>query len=82
MDWHLHAVEAELRRVEAFLQEIMPQQLSDKELLTRFMAWIGEKVNADGIPEEIHERYEIANPSWMFVAGLKRYWQKFRAGTA
>ena len=29
-----------------------------------------------GVGEEMRKRYETANPSWMSVAGLMRYWSK------
>jgi len=29
-----------------------------------------------GLGEETIDRYEAANPAWMSVAGLLRYWKK------
>lgn len=77
--WHLEAIERELDRVEAFLEEVMPQDPDDTELHELLMDWVRRQAQADGVSEAVHQAYETANPSWMSVAGLRRYWRKFRA---
>jgi len=79
VDWHLGAIERELNRVEAFLEEVMPQEPTETEFHEMLMEWVRRQAQADGVSEEVHRLYETANPSWMSVAGLMRYWRKFRA---
>lgn len=41
-----------------------------------FMQFVEKRMRANGCPEELIPLYEYANPSWMSVAGLLRYWKK------
>ena len=47
-----------------------------QELITPdFMAYTKSQLQDSGVSEEDIQRYEYANPSWMSVAGLLRYWK-------
>jgi len=41
-----------------------------------FQAYAHQQLQDAGIPKEDLPRYEKANPSWMSVVGLMRYWSK------
>jgi hypothetical protein len=43
------------------------------------MAYTRRQVLAEGLHSEQIQTYELANPSWMSVNGLLRYW-KLKAG--
>ena len=40
------------------------------------MDHVAGQLRAAGLDDEEIQRYEAANPSWMSVAGLVRYWKK------
>ncbi len=42
----------------------------------KFQAYVAEQLRTHGIEGELAARYESANPAWMSVAGLLRYWSK------
>ncbi len=47
------------------------------EIVPKFQAYVAEQLKAAGVTTEAElEKYEKANPSWMSVAGLMRYWKK------
>ncbi|MCC5937215.1 MAG: MBL fold metallo-hydrolase [Lunatimonas sp.] len=41
----------------------------------RFMEFTRAQMNSLGVSEAVQSLYEYANPSWMSVAGLMRYWK-------
>lgn len=47
-----------------------------KEVAPLFMDYVQKQYREDGLSEEEAKVYELANPSWMSVAGLMRYWRK------
>ena len=50
--------------------------LTAEEITPVFMEYTGYQLKVQGVNEEGIKRYEAANPSWMSVAGLIRYWKK------
>jgi glyoxylase-like metal-dependent hydrolase (beta-lactamase superfamily II) len=42
----------------------------------RFQAYVAEQLRQQGLDEHGVQQYEAANPAWMSVAGLLRYWKK------
>jgi|GEM_PF-4535603 len=46
-------------------------------MLKRFGDFVREHLVEDGLEEKELEQYEIANPVYMSVSGLTRYWTKF-----
>lgn len=47
-----------------------------KEVIPLFMDFVGQRLTKAGVPGTEVKVYEAANPAWMSVAGLMRYWQK------
>jgi len=45
------------------------------EITPEFMEYTKNQLKTSGVPDEDIQRYEYANPSWMSVAGLLRYWK-------
>jgi len=54
----------------------MDEELSQEEMIPLFMAHTASQLRAGGLSDEDIVLYEAANPSWMSVAGLVRYWEK------
>lgn len=47
-----------------------------KEIIPEFEAYVRNQLIKHGMDEEGLKKYESANPSWMSVTGLMRYWKK------
>lgn len=47
-----------------------------EELTSEFVEYTNNQLRAAGASEETVKKYEAANPPWMSVAGLIRYWKK------
>lgn len=52
------------------------ENANKKEVAPKFQEYVAQQLAGYGITEEVIKKYETANPSWMSVAGLMRYWQK------
>lgn len=46
------------------------------ELVPEFKAYAAQQLREKGLSEYAINQYEAANPAWMSVAGLMRYWKK------
>jgi glyoxylase-like metal-dependent hydrolase (beta-lactamase superfamily II) len=53
-------------------------QTPSEEISPLFQAWVKSELESFGLDEIVSERYEAANPAFMSVAGLLRYWKKKR----
>lgn len=58
--------------IKPFFESNTPQS----EVVPQFQEYVNKQLLANGVKEEDLQRYEGANPAWMSVAGLYRYWQK------
>lgn len=54
----------------------MEQEGSIDSMTPVFQSYVAEQLRSHGCNQEEIDRYEAANPSWMSVAGLARYWSK------
>lgn len=73
---HLQQLE---KRLEAWANWIKPHWEAGRkpaEVTPAFQAYVKDDLTASGVTETGVEQYEAANPSWMSVAGLMRYWRK------
>jgi glyoxylase-like metal-dependent hydrolase (beta-lactamase superfamily II) len=50
--------------------------MSADEITPLFIEYTADQFRRKGVSDHDVERYEAANPSWMSVAGLIRYWKK------
>lgn len=73
---HLSALENILDDWAAWIKKQMQAGLSNEEMVPLFMAYTADQLREAGLGEPTIELYEAANPSWMSVAGLVRYWTK------
>lgn len=52
-----------------------------QDITPKFLAYTNEQLKVAGVTDEIElKKYEAANPPYMSVAGLMRYWQKKSEG--
>ncbi|HMQ46514.1 MAG TPA: MBL fold metallo-hydrolase [Saprospiraceae bacterium] len=73
---HLDALEAELLSWANWIKPYYDQQADPDWLTPKFQAFVQDALVKRGVDAADLELYENANPSWMSVAGLLRYWSK------
>lgn len=74
---HLNDLEKRLLDRAAWVKPYFDAQQSPQEITPKFQQYVQKELMASGVKgEEQLRQYENANPSWMSVAGLLRYWQK------
>jgi glyoxylase-like metal-dependent hydrolase (beta-lactamase superfamily II) len=72
---HLNELEAMLDNWADWMKDYHENPADQKEVTQKFMAYTQGQLTSQGLDQEIIQRYEYANPSWMSVAGLLRYWK-------
>lgn len=77
---HLEAVSELLDQSAAFVRDRMQTGVERDVLIQQYSAWSHERARTHGLSEQDLEKYELANPTFMSVDGLIRYWRK--RGTA
>lgn len=77
-NWHsqLRGLAELMQEAVQLVRELLVQGLSRDELLPIYLGWHLERARAADMPEAIFQRYESANPHYMSVDGLIRYWRK------
>lgn len=73
---HLDELEAVLLQWAGWMRPFYEQGKTAEEITPLFQAFVKAQLAAAGVAGEQYELYENANPAWMSVAGLLRYWQK------
>ena len=73
---HLLDLENILDDWAAWIKKQMQANLTNEEMVPLFMEYTANQLRKAGLDETTIELYEAANPSWMSVAGLVRYWTK------
>lgn len=78
---HLNDLEKRLLDRANWMRPYFEAQQSPQAITPLFQAKVREEfIENGGISEEQIQQYESANPSWMSVAGLLRYWHKKTRG--
>ena len=78
VETHLDRLARRLDAVDEWLEDVMADDPSDSEFYNRVTRWMRRQAAQDRVDDETWALYETANPSWMAVDGLKRYWKKHR----
>lgn len=76
VDEHLSALENILDDWALWIKSKWEEGLSHEQITPMFMKYTASQLRSQGVDEEGVKIYEAANPSWMSVAGLIRYWKK------
>lgn len=73
---HLSAVKALVRDTAVFIQTQMQAGLERDEMITAYENWFANRARAAGLSEAAIAHYATANPLYMSVDGIMRYWKK------
>ncbi|MFY0626255.1 MAG: MBL fold metallo-hydrolase [Reichenbachiella sp.] len=73
---HLSDLTRQLIDWSEFVKTKWEQGLSNDEIEPLFVAFTNSQLAAAGLGKSTIDQYQAANPSWMSVAGLVRYWNK------
>ncbi|MDX9704512.1 MAG: MBL fold metallo-hydrolase [Weeksellaceae bacterium] len=72
---HLDELELILDDWANWMKPYFDKQIPAEEITPEFMNYTREQLKKSKVDEEDIQRYEYANPSWMSVSGLLRYWK-------
>lgn len=72
---HFEELELILDDWATWMKQHYEAQTPAEEITPQFMEYTKEQLLNAGVSEENVQKYEYANPSWMSVAGLLRYWK-------
>jgi len=73
---HLDALAERLRAWADWIKARLKLGQSHEEMVAGFEAYVADTLRAAGLSEEEVQEYELADPAWMSVDGLVRYWNK------
>lgn len=75
IDWHLDSLSYILNDWANWIKPFFEAGVDQKEVIPKFMDYTHNQLAKEGCSEDLIRIYEYANPSWMSVAGLYRYWK-------
>ncbi|GIK57841.1 MAG: MBL fold metallo-hydrolase [Chloroflexi bacterium] len=73
---HLQAVKMLVYESAHFVQQKMAEGVARDDLIAQYTVWNHGRAQAAGLSAESIRKYEIANPLYMSVDGMMRYWRK------
>ena len=76
IEWHLNELERRLMEWSNWIRAKMELGQNAEETVPEFKRWVASQLKSEGVGDLAIQQYEAANPSWMSVAGLMRYWKK------
>lgn len=76
IDWHLNELRTVLRDWANWIKGRWEMLQPTDEITRDFTQYTADQLRKQGVNELGVKQYEAANPSWMSVAGLIRYWKK------
>jgi glyoxylase-like metal-dependent hydrolase (beta-lactamase superfamily II) len=73
---HLDSLEENIQRIAAWVRDRVEAGGTVEDLVPPFQAFMHGLLAEHGLPEATIQDYEIADPAFMSVYGLARYWRK------
>ena len=73
---HFNILKARLWNWANWIKPYYDQKMPTDELTSLFEEYVSKQLKAEGTSKATMEVYEYANPIWMNVQGLLRYWKK------
>lgn len=71
---HLNELELILEDWTRYMKVFFDNKVEESKILGEFQQYVYSHLRSKGCSEELIQTYEYANPSWMSVSGLMRYW--------
>jgi glyoxylase-like metal-dependent hydrolase (beta-lactamase superfamily II) len=75
IDQHLDNLSYILNDWANWIKPYFEKEVPQKEVIPEFMSYTQIQLKREGCSDHLIKVYEYANPSWMSVAGLYRYWK-------
>ncbi len=75
IDTHLNKLEERLLDWANWMKPYVEKGTAIEELIPKFERYVASQLSSEGVSEAGIKQYEAANPAWMSVAGLMRYWK-------
>ena len=75
---HLDSLMKNLDESSEWIGERVKDGKTDEEISPEFLEFYRKYFEGDGVSEGVFEKYESADPHWMNVGGLVRYWNKYK----
>ncbi|MEX2511411.1 MAG: MBL fold metallo-hydrolase [Cyclobacteriaceae bacterium] len=72
---HLQSLEIIMEDWALWIKKHFDLQTPVEDVIPQFMAYTELQMRNEGVDPELSALYEYANPSWMSVNGLMRYWK-------
>lgn len=72
----LQTLVALINEAAEFVRCRMADGLEREAILNHYLAWHQRRLDSAGVSADLAARYEAANPAFMSVDGLMRYWRK------
>jgi glyoxylase-like metal-dependent hydrolase (beta-lactamase superfamily II) len=73
---HFDSLEENLQRIAAWVRAQMAAGMAEEAMVPPFQAFMHDLLAGYGLSEAAIQEYEIADPAFMSVYGLARYWRK------
>ena len=73
---HMQSLKKILTDWSVWVKNKWEEGLTSEEMVPLFMNYTNDQLKSHGVPDEGLRQYEAANPAWMSIAGLVRYWKK------
>jgi len=73
---HLQEVKGLVRKAAVFIQNQMDEGRTRGEIVTAYQEWFAVRAREAGLSEDAIAQYAAANPLYMSVDGIMRYWNK------
>src|SRR5690606_20322561 len=72
---HLQRFKTLMYEATDFVRIRMEAGVERNDLVDQYVQWNKQRAQAPGVSEEVFHQYETANPFYMSVDGMLRYWQ-------
>ena len=79
---HFDSLEENIHRIASWMKDKVETGVPEDSLVPLFQGFMNELLSGCGLAEEAIQEYEIADPAFMSVHGLARYWKKRGTGTS
>jgi len=76
---HLTSLKKEIDIWDAYVSELYLRESDPRKAIGQFEEWLEQRVVDAGATAELKPLYLIANPAWISIFGLFRYYSKMKA---